>query len=206
MTKQIEKLQTTFQKEKSQLLTKQYNLQNDLNIAQSELIHALEEVKEIKCTMEDLSKEVVAVVQQSKADEQQLKLSHAEQMATFQKEAKDIQSFLEMDKQQLEQSLQTEQGKMEELRDEYNRFQTKSAADMTLVKQSHTHEVSTLQKEILFHRIELDDRNGQIEELEREREHVRVLAGIQWGIVKTRVKNRYRKIFRRGKIFKKGEK
>mmetsp|Transcript_2518 Transcript_2518/g.3588 ORF Transcript_2518/g.3588 Transcript_2518/m.3588 type:complete len:439 (-) Transcript_2518:163-1479(-) len=198
MKTQINKIQTNFDNEKKQLLTKQYKLQNDLNIAQSELLASLEEVSTLKSTTKELTIEVTRIIHQSEQDQQQLKLSHASNIVSLQKEAKEIQNFLQMDKSNLEQSLQTQQQKNEELREEYNRMSRQAAADMTLVKKQHVEETSALQKEILFHRMEVDDRNRQIEELHNERSKVRTLAGIQFNLVKSRIKNRYKKIFKRG--------
>ena len=78
-----------------------------------------------------------------------------------------------------------------------SRIQMQASTDLATAKQNFEGRLNVLEKDLLFHKVELQDRNNQIEDLHKERTRVRTLTRIQFGLIKSRVKKRLEKVVKR---------
>ena len=199
MENEIEKLQSTHTNERAKWQKQQQQLHNDLDEANLELTKALEEVSELNHIIEDLTKEVSTIITRSEKEMEDLKLNYATEIIQIKNTASEVQGNLEMVNSHLEQKLNEEKKKGEKLREEISRVQRQASEELIVAKQKANMELLAVKQDLTFHQAELNDRNNQIDELYEERSRVRSLTRLQFGLLKSRVVNKYRKIFRREK-------
>ena len=134
----------------------------------SELTIALKQVSELNIQNEKLTLETNRLVNEIK----NMKELHLEEIMQFKDQATQVENNLREIIVDLENNLLAAKEEVKKERD-------------------------ILEKEIIFHQLEIEDRNNQIESLHQERSKIRTLLKLQLSIVKSRVAKRYRKFFSR---------
>ena len=192
MQNEIEKLQSNYDNDKSLWQKQEEQLRNELDKAQSEQNKANNDIKELNNLMLSLKKDLEDLKHKSMNEKKQLELEKKQ----IETDALEVQNNLEVVNSQLQTKLKDEQITSENLRSDLTTLETEKAnllAKTVLVES----ELQIVEKDLIFHKIELDDRNSQIEVLEDERSSVRTLMKIQYALIKSRIVKRYKKLLRK---------
>lgn len=197
MQNEIKKLQSVHAKDRNEWENRERDLLNNLTKAKKEHKKAMQQVTNLKTEIESLNKDVTRINLQATIEMDKLRASHDKAITNMQTDALEVQNNLEIVNSNLETKLHEEKQSSDKLRLDLSKIQKDAAEEIQSIKQKSTIEMMTVKNELNFHKKELEDRNSQIEELYKERSRIRSLAKIQLRLVKSRIKKRFKKIFKR---------
>mmetsp|Transcript_16513 Transcript_16513/g.20185 ORF Transcript_16513/g.20185 Transcript_16513/m.20185 type:complete len:377 (-) Transcript_16513:181-1311(-) len=168
MENKVEKLKELHGKERTKWTKENEEYKTEIDQTRSELTIALKQVSELNIQNEKLTLEINRLVNEIK----NMKELHLEEIMQFKDQATQVENNLREIIVDLENNLLAAKEEVKKERD-------------------------ILEKETIFHQLEIEDRNNQIESLHQERSKIRTLLKLQLSIVKSRVAKRYRKFFSR---------
>ena len=194
MKKEIDNVNKAHQIEKTDWQKQTNKLKEDLDWAQTEHVKALAEVSELNAVIDDLTKNLSSLEEQSKNELNELKSNHASQISKLESEALEVENNLKAINLDLETKLNKEKALSENLRSDIVRIQKEALDEIAAIETKSNTKIFGLNTRLDFMERELSDRNDQIERLDEERASIRKLTKIQLSILKSRIVKRYKKI------------
>lgn len=188
-------MEAKHEREREEWETKKASIEKDLEEAKSALFSAVEEVSELTKMQNDLTAEIKRIVDDSHKRQEAMKMEHSTELTKIKTAALEERTQLGLAIKGLEEEKLAAEKHSEKLRMDIDDIKRQARDELIALKTKSDRQIDDVTKDLVFHKIELGDRNDQIENFEAERKSIRVLLRLQARLVKLRVKKRYRKVF-----------
>ncbi len=189
-TKEIEELKANYGKDQAEWKEQMDKLQIDLDAATSDLTTAHEEAQL-------LQKEILAVENRMEMREMELKTQAQRDLDEVKKEAQEAQFALEMERELLKEKLMASKAQSENLLKDLEATKLEMTKEIVAIRTEAEEKLYASEREVEKKNMEVQTKQELIAVLVTERKSVRKLFKVQRFLIKSRIKSRMRRIFRR---------